>query len=70
MTSWKKVRSILMMALFVTLGSTSLAAAPAPSAALSANALFSAADTPSQSQDTPVDCKKKPDDPRCRNKPY
>jgi hypothetical protein len=37
---------------------------------LSASAIFSAADTPSQTQDTPVDCRKKPDDPRCRNKPY
>jgi hypothetical protein len=35
-----------------------------------AGAFFSAAVTPSQSQETPVDCKKKPDDPRCRNKPY
>jgi len=70
MTSWKKVCSILMMALFVTLGGTSFAAVTAPSAALHVYAFFSGADTPSQSQDTPVDCKKKPDDPRCKNKPY
>lgn len=70
MTSWKKVCSILMMALFVTLGGTSFAATTAPSAALNVIAFFSGADTPSQSQDTPVDCKKKPDDPRCKNKPY
>lgn len=70
MSTWKKVRSILMMALFVTLGGTSFAATTAPSAALHVNAFFSGADTPSQSQDTPVDCKKKPDDPRCKNKPY
>jgi hypothetical protein len=62
MKSWKKVRPILMVALFATLAGTSFAAAPAPS--------FSAADTPSQAQEPPVDCKKKPDDPRCRNKPY
>jgi hypothetical protein len=68
MTSWKKICSILMMALFVTVGGTSFAAATAPSAQLNVIALFSGADTPSQ--DTPVDCKKKPDDPRCKNKPY
>jgi len=70
MTTWMKVCSTLMMALFVTLGGTSFAAATAPSAALPVNAFSSAADTLSQSQDTPVDCKKKPDDPRCKNKPY
>lgn len=69
MTSWKKVCTVSMMALLLTLAGTSFAAATAPSAALPAIA-FGAADTPSQSQDTPVDCKKKPDDPRCRNKPY
>ena len=70
MSSWKKVRSILMMALFVTLSGTSFAAATASSAALPVNAFIGAADTPSQSPETPVDCKKKPDDPRCKNKPY
>lgn len=70
MTSWKRFRSIPMTALFVTLAGTPLAAATAPSAALPANATPGIADTPSQSQDTPVDCKKKPDDPRCKNKPY
>jgi len=70
MKSWKQVRFILSMALFATLGGTSFAAATAPSAAVPAGAFFSAAVTPSQSQETPVDCKKKPDDPRCRNKPY
>jgi len=70
MKSWKQVRFILSMALFATLGGTSFAAATAPSAALPAGAIFSAADTPSQSQETPVDCKKKPDDPRCKDKPY
>lgn len=27
-------------------------------------------DAPSQAPDTPPDCKKTPDDPRCRSKPY
>jgi hypothetical protein len=70
MKSWKQVRFILSLALLATLGGTSFAAATAPPAALPAGAIFSAADTPSQSQETPVDCKKKPDDPRCKDKPY
>lgn len=28
------------------------------------------ADVPSQSSDTPPDCKKTPNDPRCKDKPY
>ena len=28
------------------------------------------ADAPSQAPDTPPDCKKTPDDPRCKSKPY
>jgi hypothetical protein len=70
MNIWKKVLSTLAMALFATLSGTSFAAATASSAALPAGAIFSVVDTPSQSQDTPVDCRKKPDDPRCKNKPY
>jgi Spy/CpxP family protein refolding chaperone len=59
MSTWQKLRSVLLMALLATLASVSYAATTAPSA-----------DTPLQAQDTPVDCKKKPDDPRCKNKPY
>jgi hypothetical protein len=47
---------------------TTFAAAAAQAAG--SPGFFSTAYTPSQSQDTPPDCKKKPDDPRCRNKPY
>jgi hypothetical protein len=70
MKSWKQVRFILSLALFATLGGTSFAAATAPPAALPAGAFFSPAVTPSQSQEPPVDCKKKPDDPRCKDKKY
>lgn len=68
MTSWKKVCSTLMMALLVTLGG--IATATVPLAASPVNITFSDPVAPSQSQDKPVDCKKNPDDPRCRNKPY
>ena len=70
MTSWKKARTILMMALFVALGGTSIATATASSATSPVNAVLSDTGTPFQSQEPPVDCKKKPEDPRCRNKPY
>ena len=70
MNTWQKLRSILLMALFATLASVSYAQPTAPSAALPMDRILGTADTPSQSQDTPVDCKKKPDDPRCKNKPY
>lgn len=61
MNLWQKISCIVMMALFA--GATSAA----PSAIVAG---VSAADTPSQSADGPADCKKKPDDPRCKNKPY
>lgn len=70
MNFWKNVRAVLSIALFATLGGTAFAAITATSAAVPTGAIFSASDLPSQSQDTPVDCKKKPDDPRCKNKPY
>lgn len=70
MNTWQKLRSILLMAMFATLASVSFAQATAPSAALPIDGILGTADTPSQSQDTPVDCKKRPDDPRCKNKPY
>jgi hypothetical protein len=56
---WQRISYIVMMALFA--GVTSAA----PSAVVSG---FSTSDTPSQTQ-APADCKKKPDDPRCKNKP-
>jgi hypothetical protein len=58
-----------MRTVFVAVASTPLAAATGLSAAQPTNA-SPGADTPFQSQDTPVDCKKKPEDPRCKNKPY
>lgn len=60
MSMWQKISYIVMMALFA--GVTSAA----PSAVVPG---VSAADTPSQ-KEAPADCKKKPDDPRCKNKPY
>jgi hypothetical protein len=60
MNVWQKISYIVMMALFA--GVTSAA----PSAVVPG---VSAADTPSQSAE-PADCKKKPDDPRCKDKPY
>ena len=69
MTSWKKVPFNLLMALFFSM-SGSIAATTTPSGASPVNSTLGATVTPSQSQDTPVDCKKKPDDPRCKNKPY
>jgi hypothetical protein len=55
----KKVCFTLMLALFAV--GTSFATVTAPSSS----------DTPSQAQ-PPVDCKKSPDDPRCKGgkKPY
>jgi hypothetical protein len=70
MNTWQKLRSILLTALFATLASASFAVSAASSAALPTDGIPGTADAPSQSQDTPVDCKKKPDDPRCKNKPY
>ncbi|HSC95786.1 MAG TPA: hypothetical protein VLC73_12520 [Burkholderiales bacterium] len=70
MNTWQKLRSIMLMAMFATLASVSFAQATVPSAALPIDGILGTADTPSQSQDTPVDCKKRPDDPRCKNKPY
>jgi len=35
-----------------------------------AAAAAAVADAPSQTPDTPPDCKKTPDDPRCKSKPY
>lgn len=70
MNTWQKLRSILLMALLATLASAAYAETTAPSAALPGDGIFGTADTPSQAPDTPVDCKKKPDDPRCKNKPY
>jgi hypothetical protein len=67
MRSWQKTCIALMMALFAGLASTTFAAATARTAGSPG---FSAAGTPSQSQDAPPDCKKKPDDPRCKKKPY
>jgi len=61
MNTWQKISYIVMMALFA--GVTSAA----PSAVVPG---VSAADTPSQTTEAPADCKKKPDDPRCKNKPY
>ena len=69
MTLRKKVPFNLLMALVVTM-SGAIAGATEPSSASPVNSTLSATVTPSQSPDTPVDCKKKPDDPRCRNKPY
>jgi hypothetical protein len=54
----------LIAALFAGLAGTTFAAA-AGSPEGSGTAV-----TPSQKQDTPPDCKRKPDDPRCKNKPY
>jgi len=51
-----KIRSVLMMALFAALTSTSFAAVTASS--------YGVADTPSAQP--PVDCKKDPTDPRCK----
>lgn len=68
MRSWQKICIALMMALSAGFAGTTFAAAAAQAAG--SPGFFSTADTPSQSQDTPPDCKKKPDDPRCRNKPY
>jgi hypothetical protein len=70
MSTWQKLRSILLAALFASLASVSFAVSAATSAALPIDGTLGTADTPSQSQETPVDCKKKPDDPRCKNKPY
>lgn len=68
MSSWQKTCIALMMALFAGWAGTTFAAAAAQAGA--SPEFFGAADTPSQSQDTPPDCKRKPDDPRCKNKPY
>jgi len=68
MSSWQKIRIALMMALLAGFAGTTFAAGAAQAAG--SPGFFSAADAPSQSPDTPVDCKKKPDDPRCKNKPY
>lgn len=57
MNSWKKLLSILMMALFAGLAGTSFATVTAST--------YGIADEPSQAQ-PPADCKKKPDDPRCK----
>jgi hypothetical protein len=70
MSTWQKLRSVLLMALLAAPASVSYAAITAPSAALPGDGMFVTADAPMQAQDTPVDCKKKPDDPRCKNKPY
>lgn len=70
MSTWQKIRSTLLMAVLATLASASFAGPTVPSSALPMDRIFGTADAPSQSQDTPVDCKKKPDDPRCKNKPY
>lgn len=69
MTLRKKVPFSLLMTLFVTM-SGALVSAASPSSASPVNSTLGATVTPSQSPETPVDCKKKPDDPRCRNKPY
>jgi len=69
MSLWQKIRIALMMALLAGFAGTTFAAVAAQAAGSSG--FFSNADTPSQSQGTPpVDCKKTPDDPRCKNKPY
>jgi hypothetical protein len=60
MNTWQKISYIVMMASF----------AGVTSAAPSAVVPGVSADTPSQSSEAPADCKKKPDDPRCKNKPY
>jgi hypothetical protein len=70
MTSCKKVCSTLMMALWVTMGGAAFATASVPLAASPVTTTFSDTVAPSQSQDKPADCKKTPDDPRCKNKPY
>lgn len=64
MSSWHKVCSTLIAALLAGLASTPYAAvAGSPD-------LSGAAVTPYQKQETPPDCKRKPDDPRCKKKPY
>lgn len=67
MSAWQESRVVLIAliaALFAGLAGTTFAAA-AGSPEGSGTAV-----TPSQKQDTPPDCKRKPDDPRCKNKPY
>lgn len=50
------------------IASASLAVPPGRDAAFTSIATFATADHPSQGAGTEPDCKKDPDDPRCRDK--
>ena len=64
MSPWQKTCITLIAALFAGLTGMTLAAA-AGSPESSAPAV-----TPYQKQETPPDCKRNPEDPRCKKKPY
>lgn len=67
MSAWQESRVVLtalIAALFAGLaGTTFTAAAGSPEG-------FGTALTPSQKQEPPPDCKRNPEDPRCKKKPY
>jgi len=54
--------AVLMVALLFGISGYASAGTAAAAAAF--------ADAPSQAPETPPDCKKTPDDPRCKSKPY
>ena len=58
----QKVVPALVVALLVGISGYAFAGTAAAAPAV--------VDAPSQAPDTPPDCKKTPDDPRCRSKPY
>jgi hypothetical protein len=65
MSIWQESRVVLIAliaALFAGLAGTTFAAG---SSDRSGTAV-----TPSQKQETPPDCKRNPEDPRCKKKPY
>jgi len=58
----RKFVTASMVALLAGISSYASAGTAAAAAAI--------ADAPSQTPETPPDCKKTPDDPRCKSKPY
>lgn len=59
----RKFVAVLMVALLAGVSGYAFAGTAAAAPAL-------VVDAPSQAPDTPPDCKKTPDDPRCKSKPY
>lgn len=68
MSTWKRVRIALVTALVAGWAGATLTTVAAQAAGSSE--IFGAAATLSQKEDAPPDCKRNPDDPRCRKKPY